>query len=60
MGSILGLGRSPREGHGSPLQCSCLENPMDRVPFLWEKQDAASSEIFLMTGLPCLPAAKLL
>ena len=24
------LGRSPGEGNGSPLQCSCLENPMDR------------------------------
>ena len=23
-------GRSPREGHGNPLQYSCLENPMDR------------------------------
>ena len=22
-----GSGRSPRGGHGSPLQCSCLENP---------------------------------
>ena len=21
---------SPGEGNGSPLQCSCLENPMDR------------------------------
>ena len=28
-GSIPGLGRSPREGNGNPLQCSCLENPMD-------------------------------
>ena len=28
-GSILGLGRSPGEGNGNPLQCSCLENPMD-------------------------------
>ena len=27
---ILGLGKSPEEGHGNPLQCSCLENPMDR------------------------------
>ena len=26
---IPGLGRSPGEGHGSPLQYSCLENPMD-------------------------------
>ena len=25
-----GLGRSPGGGHGNPLQCSCLENPMDR------------------------------
>ena len=26
----LGLGRSPGEGDGNPLQYSCLENPMDR------------------------------
>ena len=29
-GSIPGLGRSPGGGHGSPLQYSCLENPIDR------------------------------
>ena len=29
-GSIPGLGRSPREGKGNPLQYSCLENPRDR------------------------------
>ena len=29
-GSILGSGRSPGGGHGSPLQYSFLENPMDR------------------------------
>ena len=29
-GSIPALGRSPGEGHGNPLQYSCLENPMDR------------------------------
>ena len=29
-GSILGLGRSPGEGNGNPLQDYCLENPMDR------------------------------
>ena len=28
--SIPGLGRSPGEGHGNPLQSSCLENLMDR------------------------------
>ena len=27
LGSIPGSGRSPGEGHGNPLQYSCLENP---------------------------------
>ena len=30
MSLIPGLGRSPGEGNGNPLQYSCLENPMDR------------------------------
>ena len=30
VGSISGSGRSPGEGSGNPLQCSCLGNPMDR------------------------------
>ena len=30
MHSIPGWERSPGEGHGNPLQYSCLENPMDR------------------------------
>ena len=29
-GSISGLGTSPGEGHGNPLQYFCLENPMDK------------------------------
>ena len=29
-GSIPGSGRIPEEGNGNPLQCSSLENPMDR------------------------------
>ena len=29
LGSIPGLGRSPGEGNGNPLQDPCLENPMD-------------------------------
>ena len=29
LGSIPGLGRSPREGNGNPLQYSCLDNPME-------------------------------
>ena len=30
MGLISGLGGSPGEGNGNPLQYSCLENPVDR------------------------------
>ena len=29
LGSTPGLGRSPEEGNGNPLQYSCLENSMD-------------------------------
>ena len=44
-GLISGLGRSPGGGHGSPLQYSCMENPMDRearhttVPGVAEESD---------------------
>ena len=31
VGSIPGSRRSPGGGHGNPLQCSCLDSPMDRV-----------------------------
>ena len=30
MGLIPGLGRSPGEGNGNTVQCSCLENLLDR------------------------------
>ena len=30
LGLIPGLGKSPRERNGNPLQYSCLENPTDR------------------------------
>ena len=29
-GSVPGSGRSPGDGHGNPLQYSCLENSIDR------------------------------
>ena len=41
-GSIPGLGRSPREGNGNPLQYFCLENPMDRGA--WKAQDHGVAE----------------
>ena len=28
--SVPDLGRSPGGGHSNPLQCSCLEKPVDR------------------------------
>ena len=45
--SIPGLGRSPGERNGNPLQYSCLENPMDRgawwatVPGVTKELDVA-------------------
>ena len=33
-GSIPGLGRSPGEGNGNPLQYSCLGNPMEGEAWL--------------------------
>ena len=37
LGSIPGLGRSPGEGNGNPLQYFCLQNPMDRGA--WKAKD---------------------
>ena len=41
-GSILGLGRSPGKGYGSPFQYSCLGNPWteepDRLQFMGPKR----------------------
>ena len=42
MGSIPGLGRSG-QGHGNPLQYSCLENPMDRGT--WRLQSMGSQRV---------------
>ena len=38
LGSTLGLGRSPREGKGCPLQYSGLENSMDYSPWVAKSQ----------------------
>ena len=35
LGSIPGLGRSPREGNGNSFQYSLLVNPMDRGHWHW-------------------------
>ena len=43
LGSIPRVGRSPGGGHGSPLQYSCLENPMDRGA--WWLQSMGSQRV---------------
>ena len=42
--SIPGWGRPPAGGHGSPLQCSRLENPMDRGAWQVTVDVAAKSQ----------------
>ena len=43
-GLIPGSGRSPGEGNGNPLQCSCLGNPMDRGAWLATVQEVAKNQ----------------
>ena len=44
-GLIPGLGRSPGDGHGNPLQYSCLENPMDKEAWWATVQRVAKRRI---------------
>ena len=58
LGSIPGLGRSPGEGNGYPLQYSCLENPMDRGAWQATVHGVAKSRTrqsnFHFCFLPCV------
>ena len=47
VGLLSGSGRSPREGHGNPLQYSCLENPMDRGAWWATVHGATKSQTWL-------------
>ena len=49
--SIPGSGRPPGEGNGSPLQCSCLENPMDRRAWRLTVPGVAKSRTPLSTHI---------
>ena len=45
LGSILGLGKSPEEGNGNPLQYPCLEKTMDREAWqLWGHKKSETTE----------------
>ena len=44
-GLIPGLGRCPGEGNGSPLQYSCLGNPMDKEAWWTADHGAAESDM---------------
>ena len=43
-GSVSGLGRTPEEGNGNPLQYSCLENSRDRGAWWATVHGAAESQ----------------
>ena len=54
-GSIPGLGRSPGEGNGNPLQYSCLENSMDQGAWWaigpWGHKELCTAEQLRLTWL---------
>ena len=52
MGLICGLGKSPGVGNGNPLQCSCLENPMDRGAWRSAVHGVAKSQTQLTDWAP--------
>ena len=54
VGSIPGSGRSPGGGRDNPLQCSCLENPMDRGAWQATVHGITKSWIRLNTIIPFL------
>ena len=63
LGLIPGLGRFPGGGNGTPLQCSCLKNPMDRGAWQAAVQRVAKSQTRLSdqaTGHKHTPATVLL
>ena len=49
VGLIPGLGRSPGEGNGNPLQYSCLGNPMDRGGWQASVHSIADSDMIEAT-----------
>ena len=52
-GLIPGLGRSPGEGNGTPLQYSCLKNPMDYMGLVdyspWGRKESDTQQLYSQT-----------
>ena len=60
LGSIPGLGRSPGEGNGSPLQYSCLKKPIERSlagysPWAHKELDTTERLSHLLVTNVCIP-----
>ena len=51
---IPGLGRSPGEGNGHPLQYSCLGNPLDRAPGGLQSMGSQRVECYWVTDTSTL------
>ena len=54
LGLIHGLGRSPGEENGNPLQYSCLGNPMDRGAWLATVHEVTMSQPGLSMHAQCV------
>ena len=49
LGLILESRRSPGEGNSNPVQCSCLENPMDRRAYNpWDHKESDMPERLML------------
>ena len=58
-GSISGLGSSPGEGNGNPLQYCCLENSMDRGAWQATVHGVTKTQTQLSTHAHIVPGAEI-
>ena len=58
VGLIPGLGRSPGEGNGNPLQYSCLENSVERGAWQATILRVAQSQTQLSSHTHAIPVSR--